>query len=311
MTTIVLRPSWVTEDGLEPVLPSARYFIRPTNTYAGSSGGVLNIFGPPILITGGPVTINLDASSGGPGPYEFQLRFRDGEGKEVVRSQFSTVPDTGSFNLESLPDLGPTLGTSAPFSSADHDALVALQAQVNAMNGGATNLAGITDMSAFSRVANKAVDAAAWRAALVVGTSSLAIGTTTGTAADGGTVTALGSTVAGHTTTLSTHTTNIANNTTAINTKADSSTVAAKIDSSTKGVAGGVAEYDSSGYVLDAAGTKVAGVGNAVMIFGAATARVHPTGGYALPTGTCVIWVAASSPSNMTNADIWINDPNA
>ena len=102
MTDVVLRPACIAEDGTEPVLSVARYFIRPTITYATSSGQVLNVFGPPVSITGDPVTITLDPSSSGPGPYEFQLRFRDVEGNDIVRSQYSTVPDSGTVNLEDL-----------------------------------------------------------------------------------------------------------------------------------------------------------------------------------------------------------------
>jgi hypothetical protein len=106
-TAIILRPTWIAEDGTEPILPVARYFIRPTHTYAGPSGQVLNIFGPPITVLGAPVTITLDASSGGAGPYQFQLRFRDIDGNDIVRSQYSTVPDGGTVNLEQLVSLNP------------------------------------------------------------------------------------------------------------------------------------------------------------------------------------------------------------
>ena len=310
MTSIILRPAWIAEDGSEPILPFARYYIRPVNTYAGASGQVLNTFGPPVTITGVAVTIDLDASSIGAGPYEFQLRFRDIEGNDNVISQYSTVPDAGTYNLESLVALDPlSLLPAAPFSTADHDILAALVTQVNAMSGGATNLAGISDMSAFSRTANTGANAAAWRTTLGVGTSTLAIGTTTGTAADGAVVTALGATVAGHTTTLATHTSGIATN--AGNISSLTTTVAGKVNSSIIGAANGIADLDANGRVTDAANSIVAGVGNAVVIFGASSARTHPQGGYALPTGTCVIWVASSTPTNMTTSDIWINDPSA
>jgi hypothetical protein len=101
VTAIILDPAWIAEDGTEPVLPMARYFIRPTTTYGGTSGQVLNIYGPPIIITGDPVTINLTPSATA-GMYEFQLRFRDVEGNDIIRTQYSLVPDTGTFHLEEL-----------------------------------------------------------------------------------------------------------------------------------------------------------------------------------------------------------------
>jgi hypothetical protein len=310
MTSINLRPAWITEDGSEPILPAARYYIRPLNTYASPDGQVLNIFGPPIPIAGAQVTVTLDASSTGAGPYQFQLRFRDIEGNDTVISQYSTVPDDGTFNLEDLVSLDPlTLTPAAPFTSADHDALVALIAQVGAMSGGATNLAGISDMSAFSRTANTKISAGTWRTQIGAGTSSLVTGTILGTAADGAALTTLSSTVAGHTTAIG----GIAVNTTAIATlRSDAiAALALKLDSATAGAANGVARLDANGRVTDASNAVVAGVGNVVMIFGASSARTHPQGGYALPTGTSVIWVASSTPTNMTTSDIWINDPSA
>jgi hypothetical protein len=65
------------------------------------------------------------------------------------------------------------------------------------MSGGATNLAGVTDMSPLMRLVNAATDTYTVRGILGAGISNVVVGVDTGNAADGAIVHALATTVAG------------------------------------------------------------------------------------------------------------------
>lgn len=134
-------------------------------------------------------TVSVD-----PGTWGFELiKVPDGRGGYLTGSNaltYRTVPNSGGpYQIDDLDEVTPA-GNGLPASPEWQAQIDALQAQLNGLvvSGGGIPApvdTVFTDATTFGRARLKDVDAAAARAALGAGTSSLVIGTTTGTAGDG------------------------------------------------------------------------------------------------------------------------------
>jgi hypothetical protein len=197
VTAVIVAPRVENLDSdVESVISGGSFRMRPSKAYVSGGQWVQPIWSAPKLLEGAPVTVQLD-----PLPdvsYEFELTYQDGSGTDFSPpNEFRVVTASGSpVAWETLTQVAGPSGGEIVVSLVE-TRLAALEAAIGTVSGGASTLAGITDMTAYARTLNVAANAADARTTLGAGTSSLAIGITTGTAADGGTVAALGTTVAG------------------------------------------------------------------------------------------------------------------
>lgn len=197
MTAVVIAPRVENLDSdVESVISGGSFRMRPSKAYASGGQWVQPIWSAPKLLEGAPVTVQLDPLPDV--PYEFELTYQDGSGTGYSPpNEFRIVTASGSpVAWETLTQVAGPSGGEVVVSLVE-TRLAALEAAIGTVSGGASTLAGITDMTAYARTLNVAANAADARTTLGAGTSSLVIGTTTGTAADGGTVAALSTTVTG------------------------------------------------------------------------------------------------------------------
>src|SRR5664279_2635511 len=194
MTAVVVAPRYEDLDSdTEPVFMEGRFRIRlSTDTTVG--GWIQNVWPPYKTFIGSPITVLLDASTV---PYEMNMELPDGDGGTRTVHEYRVV------TIQSVPTPWETFtqvdgpgGTPSPPDVVDAR-LTQLETSVATLSGGASNLANITDMSLFMRDVNTAATAGEVRGAIGAGVSDVTIGSTTGTAGDGGVVAGLAATVAG------------------------------------------------------------------------------------------------------------------
>ena len=177
MTTINVkfrRPDGITVDGA--LVTSGQVVFSVANRYSTADGEMM-----PIQLTA-PVNTSIELAAG---PWRADITLA--AANIYTETRYVSVPGYGNIDIDALTEIDPaTLTPSTPLVSEDHVALVALQAEVAAMDGGASNLAGINGMTDYMRIVNTSVDADAARSVLGAGQSSVEIGNTTGTAGDGG-----------------------------------------------------------------------------------------------------------------------------
>jgi hypothetical protein len=135
-------------------------------------------------------TVTMD-----PGTWRFELyRVDNGRGGYLTGNdavQYKLVPASGTFQVDDLTEVDPITDSATSATPEVLAMIAALQAQVNALviSGGGLP----PDATTFGIAGLKYANAAAARTAIGVAP----LGTTAGTAADGGTVAALSTTVAG------------------------------------------------------------------------------------------------------------------
>lgn len=206
MTTIILTIR-LEDSGssVEPIVSAGwMYRVRNSLPYTNGSGELVDAAWP---ATGGwkkwegaAATLDLDPLAPD-NPYLLEVR-RPGDPtsldpamrlpttvQEYRQVVSATTNGTSWWNLTRVSGPGPD-GTTYPVSGySELQAQIAgLQSQIDALvtsGGGASTLAAISDMSANARTFNAAANYAAMRTALGAGTSNLAIGTTSTTAAAG------------------------------------------------------------------------------------------------------------------------------
>jgi hypothetical protein len=194
MTAVVVAPRFEDLDSdTEPVFTEGRFRIRlSTDTTVG--GWVQNVWPPWKTFTGSPITVFIDAATP---PYEMEMQLPDGDGGirnvheyRVITAAVDPTP------WETFTQVDGPGGTPVPPDVVDAR-LTQLETSVATLSGGASNLANITDMTMFMRGVNAAATAGEARGAIGAGVSDVTIGSTTGTAGDGGVVADLAATVEG------------------------------------------------------------------------------------------------------------------
>lgn len=165
MTNVVIAPRVenLTSD-TESVLTGCWVRVRPSKAYVAGGQWVLPVWPSPVPIQGSSITALLDPLPSV--PYELEITGPDGNGGQAVLvHEFRIVPSGTTVNWW---DLTQVTGPSAdPVLTSTVDArLTALEAAVGSVSGGASNLASITDMSAFMRTVNDDTSASAARTTL-------------------------------------------------------------------------------------------------------------------------------------------------
>lgn len=314
MTDVIVAPRVedVTSD-TEAVLTGGWFRIRPSQTYASGGQWVLAQWPVnPTPLAGSPVTVKLDANASV--PYEIEVYYGANVRTPIIH-EYRIVPSSGSpVKWEDLTQVaGPGSVPSVP--SALEARVAALEASIGSVSGGASNLASITDMSAFMRTVNDDTSASAARTTLgaAATTHAHAIGDITATGTPSSTTflrgdgTWSGTPAAGNpdwaditgkpsTFTPVTHTHTAVDVT-------DSTTIGRTILTA--------ADADA---VLTAIGGQAAG--DPITAAGMAPASMMYADGASTPRPTArtdvrVLWTAASTPSNAIAGDIWLNGPDS
>lgn len=151
MTSIVLSPR-VENPGsdTESIVSSGWWQIRPSKEYQAGGQWVQPVWTPRARFTGVAVTMLLDPLPAV--PYELYMKIPDGTGGWLEVREFRIVTDSGSpLAWDSLVEVAGPGGESLPTNLIEAR-VAALEATFP--SGGASTLAGITDMSAAARTFN-------------------------------------------------------------------------------------------------------------------------------------------------------------
>jgi hypothetical protein len=184
LTAIVVAPR--IEDPLsdtEAVASGGWVQIRPSAAYVAGGQWVQPVWSDPVPLVGVALTFQLDPLPGT--PYELRGEIPDGESGVFEIHEFRIVTSSASpLGWETLAQVsGPSGG--AVLTGIDQARLTALEAAVGGVSGGASNLASITDMSAYMRTVNVATSATAARTTLGAAASASPVFTGTVTIPDG------------------------------------------------------------------------------------------------------------------------------
>lgn len=185
MTDIVYDPR--REDPLsdtEPIINSGYVVVRLSRAALVNGQMVQDIWSDPIEMDGTAKTLKLDAVADP--PYELWHKdIDDGNGGKKEIHEYRVVTSSGTaLNWFSLVQQG---GPGAPVvvDSSLTARVAALEAQITSVSGGATNLAGISDMPTVMKDFNKSTSKGNALTYLGAGSSNLVIGTTSTTAKAG------------------------------------------------------------------------------------------------------------------------------
>ena len=167
MTAVVIAPR--REDPLsdtEAVLSEASFRVRPSVDYVAGGEWVLAVWSDPVDLVGSAVTIQLDPLPAVPYELEITIPDRDSPNSKLIVREYRIVPSSGTpVTWESCQKV-PGPGSTPEIPSALEARVTALEAAIASFSGGASNLAGITDMSPLARTLNAATTTSAMRTIL-------------------------------------------------------------------------------------------------------------------------------------------------
>lgn len=162
MTSVIIAPRVEdAESDVERIVAAGFFQLRPSKTYISNGQWVQSSWSDPVAFDGTAKIANLDALPDN--PYELYAEYPDGRGDVFVIREYRTVTDSATpvkWETLALSD-GP--GSTVPVPTNFEARLAALETAMGNVSGGASNLAGITNMSALMRQVNTRTTPAAIR----------------------------------------------------------------------------------------------------------------------------------------------------
>lgn len=153
MTAVVIAPRIEDPTNDTETVASSGYFkIRPSKAYVSAGQWVQPVWPKnQTNLTGSPVTVQLDPQPDV--PYELFVNIPDGAGGRYKFTEFRIVAGAGPVAWETLTRVdGP--GGDPVLTSVVDARLTALETSFGGVSGGASTLAGITNMSPLARLLN-------------------------------------------------------------------------------------------------------------------------------------------------------------
>lgn len=153
MTDVVIAPRRENPSSdTESVVAGGWFQIRPSKAYVAGGQWVQAVWSDPVQLTGTAVTVKLDPLADI--PYELYMELPDGRnGPKKKVNEFRFVVGAGPVGWETLTQTtGP--GGDPVLPGVLESRVTALETNFGGVSGGATTLAGITNMSPFARLLN-------------------------------------------------------------------------------------------------------------------------------------------------------------